>query len=265
MSDQINNIRIKDWFWIHFHASFISFGFKSLPDDVHFTLACNEESPDLNLHITRNIGVPHKPRIELVRVNKSEFEKMAPYAIMSLINLFIKPFNLRKHLRKHKKKGLKFIPIEALQSGQCATDMESLLVDGFKPLTKIKKTRRLKIDGDLEGKTMELIQSPAMLDNMRNARQNFTYRSLKSVKGGIFRINKKTTALLQIQGKWFEYSKKPLPIDLLASVVGQEYALYLTRYLKKSIIRVKNAKTAAETEQWNFPLVLVANPAVTSS
>jgi hypothetical protein len=261
MEVDINNIRVNDWFWVQFQKTFTSFRFKGLPEDVHFTLAYNETSPELNLHLTRNTGSPtDKPKIEIIRMNKKELERMAPYAYLNFLNLSLKPFNLKKLIKKSKKKAIKFIPIETLETGKCAVDLQNHLFDGFKPLARVQKKRRLKIEGAIEDKAMELIASDTMIGNMKRATLNFKYHHFKNAKGGIFRIKGKTKALLRVQDRWFEYSNNAKPLDLVTAVVGRECALYLKRYVRESIVRIRKASNFDETRKWSNPLFLIANP-----
>lgn len=81
-----------------------------------------------------------------------------------------------------------------------------------------------------------------------------------STKGGMLVYKKKTMAILQIQGEWFEFSPDVKPIELLSSIVGDDWANTISEYTKLSLERIKTAKTYEETKPWNTPILLVANP-----
>lgn len=63
---------------IHFSNERFSIGldsFKHDEADIHFTLAFNSNSPDVNFHVSRNIGDPKtKPKSEVVRIKKETAE-----------------------------------------------------------------------------------------------------------------------------------------------------------------------------------------------
>lgn len=260
MESDISNIRINDWFWVKFGNGFISFGYKGLPDDIHFTLSLSEKSDDYNIHLTRNTGTDpgKKPKIEIVRINKILLEKIGPYSVLNLVSKFLKPIDVNSIIKSKAK--TKFISIESLESGPNAKEIEGHLIESFKPISKLKSKGRFRIEGPVENVFENTLQNEQYLNAIIGSCVDFRSVINTPTKGGMLIFRKKAIAILQIQGKWFEFSPEVRPMELLSSIVGDEWAQAISNYTKISLVRIKDAKDYPETKPWNTPIILVANP-----
>lgn len=88
-----------DFIW--FQPYCISFRFKGLfdrelPKTMHFTLAYNEDSPDINLHVTNNLSDEYdKPKVVIVIANKEIFKEKIEAFGADMLRLFLEPINFR--------------------------------------------------------------------------------------------------------------------------------------------------------------------------
>jgi hypothetical protein len=258
MSSKINNIRFDDLAWIHFNKSFISFGHKNLPENIHFTLAFNTESPDINFHISKNIpGATRKPKIEIFRISKLNLEKLTPYILDALIKSFFKPFNMKRFIRKSKKVKRQFIPIEHFREGNPSIEIENILTTKLKSISKKNGQKRLKLNGILQ-KMEEFSSSNEMINFVDQGTYRVTYRSIKSSEGGLFRINRKVKYLIQIHEKWFEVTLNNLNVrELVNTLIGSENdGNHLIQYFCESLNLVKEASSFDETLHWNRSAII---------
>lgn len=257
METTINNFRVNDLFWVHFHKAFTSFGHKGLPKDVHFTLSYNEECEDVNIHLTRNTGDPkNKPQIGLVKINKKLLEKVGPYSLLDVIKTFLKPIDLTEFLNNGSE--IKFMPIESLEKDGSTNQFEHVLFKHFKPITKVGKSR-LKVKGPLEDKFLELISSEELSTSMDELYVDLK-QGIESTRGGIFYHENKTFAIVKYNDVWYEYTTDVTSLELLSSVVGKDWAKIIARYTKRALAKIRHATTYNETKQFDQPIVLVANP-----
>src|SRR6185503_17889943 len=99
----INHISIKDTFWCKIEEYLISFGYKQLPSSVHFTIAFNKESKDVNFHITKNIGEKTlKPKIEIVRIDKNILRQVYPKLLKLAIRRMLATIDLEELQERNK-------------------------------------------------------------------------------------------------------------------------------------------------------------------
>lgn len=97
-----------DFIW--FQPYCISFRFKGLfnqelPKSLHFTLAYNEDSPDINLHVTNNLSDEFdKPKVVIAVANKVILKERLEAFDGDILRLFLEPVNFRP-LQKRPKWG----------------------------------------------------------------------------------------------------------------------------------------------------------------
>lgn len=258
----IDNIRINDLLWMTIQSHLISFRWKGLPDDVHFTIAFNENSPNINFHITKNVnGVPFedKPRIEIVKISKSDLNEVIPHLIPSIILKLITPFDF-EDFQKKVSTEIKFLPYEALEKDDVSEKSETLLIETFKTISKIEKRTRLKIDGDFEGKFIELSSSKSLLEIINQNTEAILNNSIKST-GGLLRIDKdKMIPLIRIEDRWFSINTDIQLMDILKVIVPSPLARHLKKYTKYSLVHMRKASTNKDVEKFNQPITLYKVP-----
>ena len=72
---KINWFKIKGLGWVQINPHLLSFGYKSLPKDVHFTISWNGEKY-IDLHLTRNVSdKDDKPCIPILKIEQEEMEE----------------------------------------------------------------------------------------------------------------------------------------------------------------------------------------------
>lgn len=228
---------------------------------MHFTVSLSEKSDDYNIHLTRNIGSDptKKPKIEIVRINKKVFEKVGPYSVLNVIYKFLKPIDINTIITDTEEEAF-FISIESLENGPNAKELESHIIETFRPISKVKNKGRFRIEGELEGAFRNVLHNDQYLNVMIDSCMAFKDAIGTPTKGGMLMHNQKAMAVIQVNGQWFEFSPDVKPIEILASVVGDEWANIISEHTTISLSRIKDARSFEETKQWNTPITLVANP-----
>lgn len=138
MIDSIDHFSINDNFWIQFKSHLISFGFKRLPKDIHFTIGFDQSSPDANIHLTKNHSDPKdKPKIKLIIIDKKVLEEITPSLFTSILNYILRPLEMRQ-IQKEMKGEIGFISFDKRQNSEIK--IESKLIELFKGHHEIKNS-----------------------------------------------------------------------------------------------------------------------------
>jgi hypothetical protein len=256
MTKSIDYFSINDLFWVQIKEHLISFGFKGLPTDIHFTIGFDNRSPDINLHITKNTtDHTKKPKITVVTIDKTIFEQDINYLVLRLLNKVLQPFDINKHKNQYDY-NLGFISFENMQSSSSASITVQGLIDSFKDISEIKRKTRLKINGDFESRLenfakSEVIQS-SIFENIVELTDEFT----TFANGGMIISEENTVQVIRFNDKWFTLRTDLKPIDLLTILVNSDLAKLLYYKTIRALINVKNSNTYDETRQMNKPIRL---------
>ena len=143
MEAQPNQISIEDFLWVRLQNAQFNFRYKGMPSDVHFTVAFNSKSEDINLHLTKNIqGDPNrKPYIRIAEINKNDFETfMNEDAPKIMLQLILESFDLVKFKNKYGS-DIGFISQDKKENYSV---IQKLLEEKFKEISRFKRKRRLK-------------------------------------------------------------------------------------------------------------------------
>ena len=100
----MESISINDWFWFQLKNYLISFDYQDLPKGIHFTIAFNENSKFINLHLTKNIKQKKEsqenkknPRIDICIISKNDFIKIVPKVSLVFLNQILEEVIRKKH------------------------------------------------------------------------------------------------------------------------------------------------------------------------
>lgn len=176
MLDKINTISIGDIFFIRWTNYQVIFRYLGMPPDVHFTLAFNEDSADINLHLSRNLPVIEKPSIEIARINKQLLKDLAPKLASNARHAFWKPAKLQSY-QLYSRKSF-FLQSEQLEEPPFQSLFERTLTPRFKNISRLKGRRKLKVEGDIIDPFICLCNSPVfnkmIIDRLRRVPRRFS-------------------------------------------------------------------------------------------
>ena len=257
MTKTINYISINDIFWVQFKSHIVSFGFKGLPDNIHFTIGFDDRSPDINIHITKNVAdQTNKPKIRIACIDKILLEEIVPSLSIAMLNKFLQPIDLDELKRKYDY-DLGFISFDSFEHSDTYSLTEQKLIDSFKDISKFKRKTRLKIEGDIEKRlvsfsTSEDLQA-SILDNMVELTTEFQ----KPVDGGMIISEDSTLQVIRLNDKWFTLRTDLKPFDLLTTFINSNLASRLIWKTKRALVNVKKAETYADTKSFDKQVRLI--------
>lgn len=248
----MESISINNWFWIQWKDHIISFNYLGLPKGVHFTIAFNENSSFINLHLTKNSSSENnhqKPKIEICRISKNDFFEIAPKISIGLL------FHILEEVPNPKKyQDQYFISFEEIEKEGTHKGIGKELFDNFKDISKLKQKNRLKIKGDIENK-LELFSENVTVQNLIMEKINFFDNSLKS-KGGILFSENEILSLFKIQDKCFKLNTDVDWKPILKEIFGTQLYNHLEKYILESIKRIEKANSYSDCENFEKPITL---------
>ncbi len=233
----INRFSIEDLFRVILSERNTVFQLENFKN-LHFTIAYNENSPDCNLHVTKEVKSEEKKRRITIAVwNKENIELAAPMLVKRVLANMVRPFSISEdelipdsyYMIPYRKFG---------ESGE----LDDVLHDHFKEnITKPRKSK-IKLVGNLESSLREYSQDERVLSKYENWLEPFTRNPKNEIEGYMVISDTGFYHLLNFYGKWYEY-KEDLGIEtLLQSVFGIQLARKLNWKLKRSLIQLTKKK-----------------------
>lgn len=253
----IDHISVNDSFWIQIKSHLVSFGFKGLPKDVHFTISFNKNSNDWNIHITKNVGTSRdKPQIKIVVIDKLKLQELTSSIMLTILNVIFQPLNIIA-IREQHQNNIGFIPMQILQSSELSATTEQRLIESFKDISRIKKQSRFKIEGDIQAGLENFADSQVIAQLLLNSIVDFPDNDDLNIDSGLLLTGSQTLYVFRIDGKWFEMRDDIELIDFLNPLVGFELAKHILWKTKRALVEIKFAKNFSDTAHLNNPIRLV--------
>lgn len=263
-------------FWFRLGKGCISFGYKGLPENIHFTFSFSEQSPDNNIHLTKETspsvrGNSAKPKITLLRFSKSlpaeiDLKNILLYTIES----FFEELDIHK-LRKKYKGKLFFISPSALQQTEEYRLSKNKFLDKFKNNIKIEKRKHIKIEGDLEDSLKKLLESPDYVDLFLDNLKLFNWDTQSTEQQGLLLYKKEAIGVFRMEvspkrrrrrkWEWFKFRQDISIDELLKILFSDELIIQIKWKVKRSLVYLKYANTFEDTKDINnHPIILTASP-----
>lgn len=257
MHKTFNHFSFNDLFWIQINEHFISFGFKGLPIDIHFTIAFNLRSKDINLHLTKNTVDPkNKPKITIVTIDKTVLYQDIDFLVSKLLNKVLILIDIKEYINNHDN-NLGFISFENLLDSDSFSVIEQELTDRFKYSLKIKKKTRLKVEGDIESKLETFAKSDTIQSAMIESTFELTDEFTSLLDSGLLVSESNTVQVIRLKNKWFTLKTDFKAIDIVTILTNSEIAKVLSYKTKRGLVILKNSSTFEDTRQHNKPIRLV--------
>lgn len=257
MHTAIDHISINDIFWIHFSPHLISFGFKGLPANTHFTISFDDRSPDINFHVTKNVAdSTNKPEIKIVCIDKILLDEVAPSLALAMLNRLLKPINLSELISKHDY-DLGFISFDSFEYSDTYSLTEQKFIDSFKDISRFRKKTRLKIEGDIEKRLESFAVSEDLRASILHNMVDLSTEFQKPVDGGIIISEENVVQVVRINDEWFTIREDLKPNDLLTVFINPKLSNQLIWKTKRALVAIKYATTFGDTKHLSKPMRIV--------
>lgn len=253
----IDSFSISDLFWTQFKKNRISFSFKGLADSVHFTIAWNNETGKMNLHITKNLGDgTNKPKFVIAYFNKDFLDELMSFAPATIFNYIFQPVSFKRYSRKSRK-NIRLMYLDELETDNNYSSIKNELTSKWNQQSQVKRNR-FKIRKGFEKAFIPIIHTKPIRSFLQNNIRNLSGRSFnsKSIRGGILVIGKKAFPFISSNGKCYAMTKRMTIYELLTTFSNPEFARSLVEYINEALLRLPDAQSLADTEPFNRPFTL---------
>jgi hypothetical protein len=238
--NQVDSISVNNDFWIQFTGNRISFTFKKLPEKIHFTIAFNSNSPDINFHITKNNGNILKPSIEIARIDKQLLLKFQNLFFAKIFSSLFEKVDIKSyHLNSRK---TFFFPLNNLNEPN--NKIERKINNGLKQLY-VQKGKKIKFEGNIENNVYNLLQSNKYINPISKSLIQVSKIQLNTMNGMLF--YKKGIAC-RIDGHWFRFKEKLSLFEIFSSIIEPFVLKQLNSNIERAIILIKNASSKEDTQ-----------------
>lgn len=247
----LNNISVAG-FWAMIKEHLISIRLPGMDKNIHFTIAFNENSPEINLHVTKNPNnITEKLSIEILRIPKQDLNDLAPYIAHSFFYSMFRPVRFRNRRRKSRNFFHDYLFYD-LEGQKIKNDelVASHVASKFKNISTLK-SGRLKIKGDIEKYISSLVSDELFIDKINDNLKPLP-RIFKNPRGAGFIISKDTEGvLIRINNQWFKLNDNWNPYDWLQKFMPPKLVDHIKFKILVAYARIKGKKSFVEPNNSN--------------
>lgn len=248
----MESISINDLLWIQWKNHLVSFNYLGMPKGIHYTIAFNENSSFVNLHLTKNAEQTNnkeKPKIEICKIRKNDFFEIAPKISIGLL------FHVLEEVQELKNyQDYYFISFEEIENEGTQKGIEKELFENFKDITKLKQNKRLKIKGEIENKLEKFSENEEIQEMILN-KLGFFKHDIKS-KGGILISENEIISLFKIQNKWFKLNPEIDWKIVLSKIFGNRLFNHFKKSIAESLKIIEQANDYDDCKNFDNPITL---------
>jgi hypothetical protein len=252
---QFNYFSFNDLFWVRFNSNLVTFGYKGLPENVHWTLSYNLGSSDINLHLSKNVknvSEEHKPRIYIIRVGKTFLEMHAKELFLRFWKSVMEPIELSEIDQE-------VLGTYASSNGdgsQVHKEIEERFLEWCKQNSVIKQGTRVKFNvdltSDIETILTKNIDSESLLEEITINIKSLCEMTFES---GVF-LPPDGPPIIKIEDKWYRHKEFTSMEPIVAVFFGEEIAKTLCEYVQNSITLVGRANTRQDVAHFDSPMII---------
>lgn len=251
MSTQIESILVKNLLWATANERFLSFRFTGFKRDIHFTVAYNKASSDVNLHVTKNNGSKgNKPKIEILRISKDDLNELIENIGICILNAILIPLPLKSKRRKsrHSYYGVFFSPILNSPS------IERHIKKEFKAVTK-RRGKKIEFQENIESTFSRLAENEKYKDAILKGLR-FLPRKLSENTAGYIHSKKYSGIAISINGKWYTIKRDISLPELLAPIMDMRLTKHLIFKTLLAYARIQNLTTREQAQRYEYSMPL---------
>lgn len=255
--NDINYFSINNAFWVDIQNNYLSFGYKNLPKDVHFTLSYSENSKDVNLHLTKNtVNKKDKPDLRIFEIEKKYLVEDINSLTISFLKTILEKIDIVDLQNKYRTE-IGFISFNNIGKPEIEILTKSELIENFKNITKIKRKTRLKIKGNIDESIESFIKSENLLNTIMENVVNLNYENEKEFDSGMIITDENIISVIRINQDWFKFRMDLKPIDIISSIMSPDLAKYIILKIEKEIQLIKDLNNKSESKKLSNPIRLV--------
>lgn len=231
-----------DDFWIQLISNRISWEHYNLPEKVHFTISFHENSDDINLHVSRNVNHNSKPKIEILRIKKSDWDVIKHEIPMAFLGNFFCEVDTNDLQSGY------YISFGELQK-DCYSNLPEKIQNIFDSKTKRKKGgRKLQIENDIIQEIEFAMKSIGYQDFNRLTKP--FKPELVCKKGGVFYNDEIRKTLYKIGENIFEVKRNFSLRDVILDFMSEDLLQAIDARIKDSLDKIEMLNSWEESKPY---------------
>ena len=255
----LNFISFADKMQIHFSKDRLSFGLTTFQSDIHFTLAFNSKSPDVNFHVSRNIGEPGtKPKSEVIRMRKEIAVQLIEDLSKFLLNHVLEPLDV-EILQKENIELLRFIKDTDAQTTKFYHSVNEQFSQVIFNIAKEKRKGRFYVKDGVEEDLGKLSPDESSFIEYYFSGAKLSEVSSQVVESGTMITDKEFFSVINFYGKYYLPKNNIDIIALIKVFLKPKLSLQIMYRFKRAVVAVRNANTFNEIRHLNKPVIIVKN------
>ena len=255
---EVNKISIDGKFWLQIQPYLVSFGWEGMPKDVHYTIAFNEQSPMINLHVTKNVTVAddeRKPYIRIVQISKEDLTKVSNSIAKRMMGLILEPYDIVKFKRKHRSQ-VGFLSFSNLQEGEMAKIMELKLINAFKPITK-RQGKRLKFQNKIAEQLESFASERGLMKRMFQEIRPLRAKPKSWIEAGMLIGKHESVTVIRMLDKWYKVREPNSIRGMVRHLTNERIAEALTKKTKFALAKIRHANSYQDVVHFDKPMNLL--------
>lgn len=242
--------------WIDFVTGRISFGWQSLPPEIHLTLA--EQQTGWNLHLTKETAIRPKPRYDVLSIDKKDLDVLTPHFQEHLLETFLVPLDIST-LKADTSLDIAFIPMADVLSKRFTGQLYKKFDRCIRQHCRIKRNTRLKITGiEDDFVPSNFLSRPLERMLLKYILPLPTMPTDRNVYGFVITL-KEVKILLFVWGQWHEIKFPSDPFEVIRSFMQPELFGALQERITEGISLLATASSQADIPPHN-PIKIVPVP-----
>jgi hypothetical protein len=253
-------ISFADKMKIHFSSERLSVGLKSFQKDkydLHFTFAFNSNSPDVNFHVSRNIGNPAtKPKSEVVRIKKETAGQLVEDFSKFLLHHILEPLDTEALQRENEEK-LRFICDADFQKSKFYHSAGIQFNEAISNVSIEKRKGRFYVNDNLSNELEKIAADEKEFEEYFYSGKPLAEVSKDVIESGKMISDIGIFPVMNFKGQWYLHKNYIDFIELIKAFLKPKLSFKVYCRFKRAIVVVRNAKTYKEIEHLNKPVIIV--------
>jgi len=258
--EAINKVSFAGKFWFQIQPHLVSFGWEGMPKDVHCTLAFNDNSPFLNVHLTKNVTglneTQRKPSIRIVEMSKEELNIISQGLVKRMFGMIIEPYDIVAFKRRCRSKAA-FLPFSNFEKPKTAQVIERKLTEALKPISKRQGKGRWKVVNGLEIQLAGFATDRSFLKLMMRELRPLRAKPKSWIEAGILVSKRDSVTVIRILDKWYKVREPKDLKGVLVHLAGERIADTLTKSAKYALAKIRHACVYDDVKQYDKPVRLI--------
>lgn len=242
----LTKISLEGKLMFRFTDNVLNLWFEGLQKDVHFSLSLNKNSPDINLHITREVNNPgNKPKYEVFVIARDICDDIGNDFGRYILHKTLTEFDVAK---LNSAVTPKFISHDNMKEHDFYFSIEEQLSQAASNFLKYKGRKELRIKNNAVDELEKLTPDESAFIELYNAAPEIAEVSDENIQSGIIITDKNSYSVIYYYGKCYLPNNNITLNDLMIGFCGDKLTRQLFYRIKKGITIVRKANSFDEVK-----------------